>query len=157
MNQTAGATNAYRRCSKGGKVRIFREVEIWTKHAAFCVRPGMVQLLGQHGSDTGGLQAEEKLCRGCFQRAGLLRVCALWRCCKFSPGYTLLAAVISLIKMKDVCGQFTNTLGAFWRDKPICVVHTATKMLIFASFFLSQRSEKWCRNQVDVSVFHISM
>lgn len=37
MNQTAGATNAYRRCSKGGKVRgdLFRGVKVRTEHAGF--------------------------------------------------------------------------------------------------------------------------
>lgn len=48
MNQTAGATNAYRRCSKGGKVRETHSEKLrffGFKHAGSVFAQGMVLLL----------------------------------------------------------------------------------------------------------------
>lgn len=56
MNQTAGATNAYRRCSKGGKVR--------DEGCCALLVLLLVKLVRAHGQELAGLRDEvEFWCR----------------------------------------------------------------------------------------------
>lgn len=136
MNQTAGATNAYRRCSKNGKViKTYSEKLRFGLNALLFVPSGMVQLFRQHGAV---IMDDYKL-RKSFVDAvfSILDYCALEMLYILSR--IQFVGCISLIKRKDVSGQFTSQLEGFVQDKPICVVHIAKgKKASFSKFFAAQ-------------------